>query len=611
MKTKRRINAAYDRRARTPGRRTTTGMLTKETVSTVPSVAAPCACKGTCGSCATVPVVEDRLTTVQRNDLPPSEFALPERRELPISDAAHIKPAAARLSMMRHEHHVSPAEYEQARHRIITAGNRFGIYVSEKETKVPFVDRGARESSGVQYMDPSRITLADPDVLSFVRFEVQELVDRGQYPSKEVWAESVLSGGKPVDLFLRDGRLVLVDGNHRYYAATVLHRSLPVVVVNPQSHWAAHEERGLTWAQRSNGIYWANGLGGTYYLMPQPSGDYQVVWTERNGNQQDLGVHSFASATQVAARFVPHEGRVAVAAEAPTAVPVCGPWVRMEKDVARFEACQALSQQIGPVTGHDSLYRYIRPQMDKEDVEVYYAIIVDTQMQVRGFSEIARGARDSVMTPIPDTMRVAIHYAIQYGAMGLCIAHCHPSGIAKPSKADHGVTAAAKSGCEAVGICFLDHLIVGSKSYYSFAAKNRSPQHNKESNDPTRPHSADARAHRAAAALLSLRRAHTICARCRVRRRQEQDRTRTSNQRMGRRVAVAERCKYSRGGYLSDGRRFGAYLHRSERRKRSGLERCCLPRDRSRPEHRVLLGDHDYRHVRVRAGRRRSSVADP
>ena len=73
----------------------------------------------------------ERLTTRRRNDLPDSAFALPHRRELPIEDAAHVRAASARLSMMRHEGHVTQAEYEEARHRIIVAGHKFGVHVNE------------------------------------------------------------------------------------------------------------------------------------------------------------------------------------------------------------------------------------------------------------------------------------------------------------------------------------------------------------------------------------------------------------------------------------------------------------------------------------------------
>jgi hypothetical protein len=75
---------------------------------------------------------EDRLTYQQRKHLPNSAFALPEKRYggkggLPITDAAHIRNAAARLSMMRHRGSVTPAQYRRARTRIIRAACRHGV----------------------------------------------------------------------------------------------------------------------------------------------------------------------------------------------------------------------------------------------------------------------------------------------------------------------------------------------------------------------------------------------------------------------------------------------------------------------------------------------------
>jgi hypothetical protein len=68
-------------------------------------------------------------------------------------------------------------------------------------------------------------------------------------------------------------------------------------------------ERGLVWAQRPDGIYQAAGTGGTFWLMPTPSGNYQTTWTGSGGDQRDLGVHPYGSAVQVAARFDPVQQR--------------------------------------------------------------------------------------------------------------------------------------------------------------------------------------------------------------------------------------------------------------------------------------------------------------
>lgn len=151
----------------------------------------------------------------------------------------------------------------------------------------------------------------------------------------------------------------------------------------------------------------------------------------------------------------------------------CRPWIQIQKDPRAFDACMQLAQKLGPIEGHDRLYAIVREQMQREDQEVFYAILLDTQLQLRGLTEIARGARDRVPTPIPDIARSALTGAVHLGAMGLGVAHCHPSGKPHPSKADHEVTRSVETMCSTLGILFVDHIVVGSQSrgYYSFRAK--------------------------------------------------------------------------------------------------------------------------------------------
>ena len=53
--------------------------------------------------------------------------------------------------------------------------------------------------------------------------------------------------------------------------------------------------------------------------------------------------------------------------------------------------------------------------------------------------------------------------AYKADAKAIIVAHNHPSGNPKPSKADIAVTAALKDMCDRLGnIQFLDHLIIGS-----------------------------------------------------------------------------------------------------------------------------------------------------
>ncbi len=157
------------------------------------------------------------------------------------------------------------------------------------------------------------------------------------------------------------------------------------------------------------------------------------------------------------------------ASESPkTGSPVCMPWVRIERDVGRMRQCMKVAEKLGRIETSEPLYEIIRGQMEREDQEVYYVIALDTQLYLRGIAEIARGARDRVLTPIQDTVRYAIAFALYYGAMGIAIAHNHPSGKTKPSDADKDVTKAVQAACEANDLLFVDHIIVGINGYYSF-----------------------------------------------------------------------------------------------------------------------------------------------
>ena len=52
--------------------------------------------------------------------------------------------------------------------------------------------------------------------------------------------------------------------------------------------------------------------------------------------------------------------------------------------------------------------------------------------------------------------------AFKHNADAIIVAHNHPSGDPKPSKADLHLTSTLKSAAQLLGIKFLDHLILGS-----------------------------------------------------------------------------------------------------------------------------------------------------
>jgi proteasome lid subunit RPN8/RPN11 len=149
--------------------------------------------------------------------------------------------------------------------------------------------------------------------------------------------------------------------------------------------------------------------------------------------------------------------------------PECLPWVRVTRDPSRFKACLAKARAIGPMDNSKAVYRLVGEYMATQDQEVFLAILVDSQNNVRAISEIARGSRDRTAVSIPDTLRVVI----VEGAMAFIVVHNHPSGVAHPSEADIDLTKALKEAAKKVNLDLLDHVIIGTGKYYSFAEHNK------------------------------------------------------------------------------------------------------------------------------------------
>lgn len=66
--------------------------------------------------------------------------------------------------------------------------------------------------------------------------------------------------------------------------------------------------------------------------------------------------------------------------------------------------------------------------------------------------------------------RIILGTALKVAATGIILAHNHPSGNLKPSKADELLTNKIKQGAQFMDIQVADHLILSSiEGYYSFA----------------------------------------------------------------------------------------------------------------------------------------------
>ena len=98
-------------------------------------------------------------------------------------------------------------------------------------------------------------------------------------------------------------------------------------------------------------------------------------------------------------------------------------------------------------------------------VETVRVIVLDSQLGMITTRDITVGtATASLVHP-----REIFNVAVKYPASGIILVHNHPSGSPKPSEEDLKVTERVKKAGSIMGIKLLDHVIVASGGYYSFA----------------------------------------------------------------------------------------------------------------------------------------------
>ncbi|NML22707.1 DNA repair protein RadC [Pseudoflavitalea sp. G-6-1-2] len=85
--------------------------------------------------------------------------------------------------------------------------------------------------------------------------------------------------------------------------------------------------------------------------------------------------------------------------------------------------------------------------------------------QVKHWMLLSEGGITSTIVDV----RIIIKKALELGAVKLILCHNHPSGSLEPSRADKTITSRIKEACSLLDLELLDHIIVSSGGYFSFA----------------------------------------------------------------------------------------------------------------------------------------------
>src|SRR5258708_5770951 len=100
-----------------------------------------------------------------------------------------------------------------------------------------------------------------------------------------------------------------------------------------------------------------------------------------------------------------------------------------------------------------------------EFVEQFKVMLLNRANKVLGICEVSTGSSTGTVAD-PKLIFAA---ALKANACGIILAHNHPSGNLKASQADLDLTKKMKEGGKFLEIQVLDHIIVTSEGYYSFA----------------------------------------------------------------------------------------------------------------------------------------------
>ena len=98
-------------------------------------------------------------------------------------------------------------------------------------------------------------------------------------------------------------------------------------------------------------------------------------------------------------------------------------------------------------------------------VEQFKILLLNRANRVLGVVDISTGG---VTGTVADP-KLIFSAALKGNACGIILSHNHPSGSIKPSQADEQLTARIKEAGKYLDINVLDHIIITSEGFYSFA----------------------------------------------------------------------------------------------------------------------------------------------
>jgi DNA repair protein RadC len=117
------------------------------------------------------------------------------------------------------------------------------------------------------------------------------------------------------------------------------------------------------------------------------------------------------------------------------------------------------------VSNSASIAKYLQARLMDLPHEVFAVVFLNRANRIKHFEIISVGG----MTGTVADPRIILKKALEEDAVSLILCHNHPSGNLRPSRADEELTSKIKHAARYFDINILDHIIVSTDGYYSFA----------------------------------------------------------------------------------------------------------------------------------------------
>lgn len=126
---------------------------------------------------------------------------------------------------------------------------------------------------------------------------------------------------------------------------------------------------------------------------------------------------------------------------------------------------QAETKELTKITTSIDVFNVMQPIIGDLQHEEFWVLLLNNSSKILYKLQLSKGG----ITQTVVDQRMLFKIALEHLATALILVHNHPSGQLNPSQDDLNITQKIKQGAKSLDIQLLDHVIITSHHYFSFA----------------------------------------------------------------------------------------------------------------------------------------------